>query len=117
VQAYTQILGTPVPGDPFGRTYAERIAQRVAEVAMRGNPWAVAEIGDRTEGKPRQAFALSGPDGKPIQVASDLMLSGLSDEDLDRMIANLIAAGSTQDGAGAAAETELTGDQLVAAGQ
>ena len=67
-EAYSKILGIPIPDDPMERTYAEAIAQKVAELALKGNLFAVEEIADRTEGKPRQPVEHSGPDGGPIVI-------------------------------------------------
>lgn len=67
-EAYSKILGIPIPDDPMDRTYAEAIAQKVAELALKGNLFAVEEIADRTEGKPKQPVEHSGPDGGPIVI-------------------------------------------------
>ncbi len=57
--AYRDILGQLVPGDPEGRTYAEIIALGQAREAIKGKTQAASEIGDRTEGKARQAIDIT----------------------------------------------------------
>jgi hypothetical protein len=82
-EAYSVILGLPIPDDPVERTYAEGIAQKVAEMALRGNMYAVGEITDRTEGKPTQKNEHSGPGGGPIPLHIDdvvLKVYGNSDD-------------------------------------
>jgi hypothetical protein len=44
----------PYPGDPASRTYAEVIAERLADSAADGDIAAIRELADRTEGKPTQ---------------------------------------------------------------
>jgi Family of unknown function (DUF5681) len=55
-QACRELLNRPVPGDTAGRTYAEAIAQTLAEKALAGDIRAVQEIADRAEGRARQAI-------------------------------------------------------------
>ena len=53
-----------------GQTYRkglDEVAQKFVEAAANGDAWAIKEIGNRIDGKPRQATEISGPDGKPIQ--------------------------------------------------
>lgn len=42
------------------------IANKVCEAASEGDPQAFKEIGDRLDGKPKQATEVSGPDGDAI---------------------------------------------------
>jgi hypothetical protein len=57
-------LGEKVPGDRKQRTYAQKIACRLVEAALRGSISAIALIADRCEGKAPQA--LTGPGGNPL---------------------------------------------------
>jgi Family of unknown function (DUF5681) len=57
-------LAEPVPGDRQGRSYAQKIAARLVEAALRGSVSAAALIADRCEGRPVQA--LTGPGGNPL---------------------------------------------------
>lgn len=58
--AYRAQLEELVPGDKQGRTWAEFIAAKAILEAAKGKIPAAAEIADRTEGKPRQAFEIKG---------------------------------------------------------
>lgn len=67
--AYRAQLEKPYPRDRQGRTYAEVIAERLAnEAAKKGSVYAASEIGDRTEGRPRQAVEVGGVNGAAINV-------------------------------------------------
>lgn len=55
-QACRELLAQPVPNDPEDRTYAEAIAQTLAEKALAGDIRAAQEIADRAEGRPRQSI-------------------------------------------------------------
>jgi hypothetical protein len=68
--AYIALLSKPVPGDKLKRTYAEAIAQAVAEKAIEGDTRAAQEITDRVEGRVVQKAELSGADGQPMQFES-----------------------------------------------
>jgi hypothetical protein len=50
------LLGKPVPDDPQSRTYAEVIAEALAEKALAGDIRAAQELADRAEGRPRQSI-------------------------------------------------------------
>lgn len=47
-------------GDPAGRRRLDVLADRLWTWALDGQPWAVAEIGNRLDGRPAQALTLSG---------------------------------------------------------
>lgn len=47
----------------------ERLADKLVELALDGETVALKEIGDRLDGKPKQAVEASGPDGTDIPVA------------------------------------------------
>jgi Family of unknown function (DUF5681) len=57
-KAYRQKLESLFPGDPAGRTYAEVIADRVADDAANGNLNAARELADRAEGRAAQKMSL-----------------------------------------------------------
>ena len=44
-------------------------AEKLLDLAAAGEPWAVKEIGDRLDGKPKQQTEISGPDGGEIQTS------------------------------------------------
>jgi hypothetical protein len=56
--ACRELLAQPVPDDSEGRTYAEAIAQTLAEKALAGDIRAAQEIADRAEGKARQSIEI-----------------------------------------------------------
>ena len=51
-----------------------KIAKVVVEKAVAGEQWAIAEIGNRFDGKPAQAVEVSGPDGEPVETVSRIEL-------------------------------------------
>jgi hypothetical protein len=55
---HTPFAVEPVPGDPEGRTYAEGIAQVLAEKALSGDIRAAQELTERAEGKARQSVEI-----------------------------------------------------------
>lgn len=57
-QAYRQKLDSLVPGDKEGRTYAQAIADELAERALAGDIRAAQELADRAEGRPRQSIEI-----------------------------------------------------------
>ena len=57
-QTCREVLVQPVPGDPEGRTYAEKIARMFAEKSAEGDIRAAQELADRAEGRPRQALEI-----------------------------------------------------------
>lgn len=48
--------------------WLDKIAERVCELAADGDPQAFKEIGDRLDGRPKQATEVSGPEGGAIPV-------------------------------------------------
>jgi uncharacterized protein DUF5681 len=46
-------LASPIPGDPESRTYAEAIADKLAQLALKGDIRAAQELADRAEGRAR----------------------------------------------------------------
>ena len=71
------MLAATVPGDRFGRTFAERIAEMLAYKAVKGDIRAARELADRAEGKPRQAIELARND------SDEFFLGHENNEDLD----------------------------------
>jgi hypothetical protein len=57
-QACRELLAASVPRDPMRRTYAEAIAQTLAEKALAGDIRAAAELADRAEGRARQSIEI-----------------------------------------------------------
>jgi hypothetical protein len=57
-QAVRELLVRPVPGDREGRTYAQVIAQVLADNAISGDIRAAQELADRAEGKARQSVEI-----------------------------------------------------------
>lgn len=65
-------------------TNADVMAARIVfEALMNGEPWAIKELIDRTEGKPIQISEITGRDGNPIELESTYNLKVLSDNDLN----------------------------------
>lgn len=44
-------------------------AEKLLDLAAAGEPWAVREMGDRLDGKPKQQTEISGPDGGPVEAS------------------------------------------------
>ena len=42
------------------------IADQTVKLAVSGKPWAIKEIGDRTDGKAAQSVTVAGDDEKPL---------------------------------------------------
>src|SRR5215469_2579600 len=57
-EAAREILSKPVPNDPDGRTYAQVIAQVLADKAIAGDLRAAQELADRAEGRSRQSVEI-----------------------------------------------------------
>lgn len=58
----------------------EKIAKVVVEKAIAGEQWAIAEIGNRFDGKPAQAVEVSGADGGPVETVSRIELVAMRDD-------------------------------------
>lgn len=53
------------------------IAKVVVDKAIAGEQWAIAEIGNRFDGKPAQALEVSGADGGPVETVTRFKLADL----------------------------------------
>jgi|SRR6516225_1111798 len=56
--ACRELLAALVPNDPEGRTYAQAIAETLAQKALAGDIRAAQEIADRAEGRARQSVEI-----------------------------------------------------------
>jgi len=57
-----------------GKTYREgldEVADKFTQAAADGDAWAMKEIGDRIDGKPRQGIEHMGEGGGPIDLKTD----------------------------------------------
>ena len=70
-QACRAVLDKIVPGDREKRTYAQAIAERLADLAVKGHLGAVRELGDRTEG--RVGLALPAPKSLPESLIEEML--------------------------------------------
>jgi hypothetical protein len=59
--------------------WLEVIATRVCELAADGDMSAAREIGDRLDGKPKQATEVSGPDGEAIPLSIPIAFKAADD--------------------------------------
>jgi hypothetical protein len=86
-----ELLSRTYPGDPEGRTYAERIALGLAERAVTGDVAAAKLIGDRTEGLPQMAVKVGAArdigDYHIVFRGEMRKIGTLSDEELDEVYA------------------------------
>jgi hypothetical protein len=57
-KACRELMEQTVPGDPAGRTYAQAIAERLADLSLKGHLSAIRELGDRAEGRAGQLLSL-----------------------------------------------------------
>lgn len=54
-----------------------KVAAVVVDKAIAGEQWAIQEIGNRFDGKPAQAMALTGEDGGPVETITRFKLANL----------------------------------------
>ena len=59
----------------------EAVANKLVDMAMDGDMAAIKEVGDRLDGRPKQATEVSGPDGSSIPVSVVFNIKGVSDAD------------------------------------
>lgn len=57
-RACRAMLERPVPGDRQGRTYAQQIAERLADLALKGHTPSIRELADRAEGRAGQSLEI-----------------------------------------------------------
>jgi len=50
------------------RDELDALAEVLITEAMKGEQWAIKELGDRLEGKPAQGLILTGEDGGPVKI-------------------------------------------------
>jgi uncharacterized protein DUF5681 len=70
-KACRDLLERQVPGDSAGRTYAQAIAERLADLSLKGHLSAIRELGDRAEGRAGQ---LLNVEIRPASDAGELEL-------------------------------------------
>lgn len=62
-------IGRDLDGDdPAYKKGLRQCAAEFIKATMEGEPWALKELGDRTDGKATQSIELSAPDGGPVQL-------------------------------------------------
>ena len=94
-ESFRRQLSQPVPNDPHGRTFAEVIALRVCVAAAQGDVSAARELGDRTEGKPKQSVDLDMNVNDWRQMAQ---AHGLNEQDVLREAQRLIESATDTGG-------------------
>jgi Family of unknown function (DUF5681) len=75
------VLAEPVDkNDPKSVRKMRRIAEKLAECALNGDPWAIAQVADRIDGKPKQESDVSVASTRyVVEVPADL-----SDEEWEK---------------------------------
>jgi hypothetical protein len=76
--ALRELLEQPVPGDKQNRTYAQRVALKMVERAIRGDVQAAREIANRVEGRVAERIAIREADFGGL-----FSFRHLSDEELE----------------------------------
>lgn len=51
----------------------ERLADKLVELGLEGETTALKEIGDRLDGRPKQATEVTGPDGEGVPLALQIV--------------------------------------------
>jgi hypothetical protein len=80
-QELRRLLRSECPKDATQRSWAEALAEKMCHLALEGDVHAFSEIADRTEGRPAQAIQMSG----------SLDLGGMTQEEIEQKIKELIA--------------------------
>lgn len=60
------------------RKALDEIAKVVVDKALAGEQWAIAEIGNRFDGKPAQSVELTGDPDSPVETVTRIELVGMS---------------------------------------
>ena len=60
------------------------VADKFVEASCNGEPWAMKELGDRIDGKPKQLTEISGTAGGPIDMKWTVELVESDHADADR---------------------------------
>ena len=94
-EALTAQLAEMAPAAPE-KTIAETIAKALIDEALKGNVQAIREIGDRTEGKPRQSLEI---DARLFDWRELARANGLSEQDVLHEAQRLIESTLTASGA------------------
>lgn len=55
----------------------EKIAEKVVELAMTGERWAVEEVANRFDGKPAQSVTVAGDPDNPLETVTSYRLAPL----------------------------------------
>jgi hypothetical protein len=84
--AYRRALLRKIPNDADGRIFADAVAQKMIDMAMKGDVKAVAEVTDRIDGKPSQSVTMGG-DGSSISI----QIASMTPEQKRRRLAELMA--------------------------
>ena len=56
----------------------DELADKLVSQAAGGEQWAILEVGNRLDGKPAQAVALTDPDGEALQLKVEFVRAGTS---------------------------------------
>lgn len=57
-----------------------KAASKLADAAANGEPWAVAEVANRIDGKPAQSVALTDGDGGPLKILAEVSFANADDK-------------------------------------
>jgi hypothetical protein len=67
-------LRRAMASDDFARL--RKAADRLLDKASEGEPWAIAELANRLDGKPAQQIALTGAEDGPVKVQAEVVFVG-----------------------------------------
>jgi Family of unknown function (DUF5681) len=86
-RACREVVEKPVPGDREGRTYAQAIAERLAELSLKGHMGAMRELADRGEGRAGQFLNIeirpASPEPETTQLDVITVMPGEADITLE----------------------------------
>jgi hypothetical protein len=80
------VLAEPADkSDPQSVRKMRRIAEKLVDCALNGEPWAIAQVADRIDGKPTQMLEHSTPDSEQISnITWEIVHVTKTREELDR---------------------------------